>query len=342
MVTIKDVARVSGVSFSTVSRVVNGGTGFSEETRARVEAAVAELGYRPNALARSLVKKQRSSVAVLVPSVSESFAGLILEGAEEAALEAGLLVVVGRTGGRPERAVDYLEAMRGHQAVGAVLVSTVITPELTDAFGGAGPLVSVAIDAHNSTPAIAVDGYDAARDAVGFLTERGHRRIGVLAGHGEDVFTTRPRLAGYADAMKEAGLRPVITFGGFHYAAGAPGVADLLRIEPDLTGIVAFSDELGVAAINALQRLGRRVPDDVSVIGFDDTPVAQHVNPALTTVAQPLRAMGILGVRMILDPPSTDRVIVPHRIVRRESVGPPPADRARSTTRRARRHTDPT
>lgn len=324
MVTIKDVARASGVSYSTVSRVVTGGTGFSEETRARVEAAVVELGYRPNTLARSLVMQRHSTLAVLVPSVSESFAGLVLDGIEDAAQERGLLVVIGRTAGRPERAIEYLETLRGHQAIGAILVSTVITPDLAAAFGGA-PLVSVAIDAHNGTSAVAVDSYRAARDAVDHLRARGHRRIGFLSGHESDLHTTAPRLAGYRDAMADAGLTSVTTFGGFDYASGAPGVADLLRQDVGLTAIFAAGDELGVAAINALHRLGRRVPEDVSVLGFDNTPVAQHVSPGLTTVGQPLREMGALAVRMVLAPTTALPTVVPHRIVERESVGPPPA-----------------
>lgn len=324
MVTIKDVARASGVSFSTVSRVVNGGTGFSEQTRARVEAAVVELGYRPNSLARNLVRQERSSVGVLVPAVSESFAALVLDGVEDAAEAEGLLVVIGRTGGRPERAADYLATLRGHQAVGVVLVSTIITPELRDAFGGAGPLVSVAIDGHNGTPTLAVDDRAAARDAVVHLLARGHRRIAFLSGSADDAATTAPRLAGYLDAMAGGGAEPLVTFGGFAYDDAAPGVADLLARDPGITAVFTASDELGVGAIHALQRSGRAVPGDVSVIGFDDTPVARHVAPRLTTVHQPLREMGAQAVRMLLDPDGAAPVVVPHTIVERESVGPPP------------------
>jgi LacI family transcriptional regulator len=324
MATIKDVARVAGVSYSTVSRVVNGGTGFSSETRERVEAAVAQLGYRPNDVARSLVMQRRSSLAVLVPSVSESFAALVLDGIEDAAEAEGLLVVIGRTGGRPERAVEYLATMRGQQSVGAILVSTVIEPELAAAFAP-GRLVSVAIDAHNGTPALAVDSRAAARDAVEHLRARGHTRIGFLSGPREDAHTTAPRLAGYREAMTAAGLTPVVAFGGYLYAAGAAGVAALLAQDPGLTAVFAGSDELGAAAVNALQRAGRRVPEDVSVVGFDDTPVAQHVNPALTTVAQPLRAMGARAVGLLLAPGEPRPQGVPHRIVERESVGPAPA-----------------
>jgi LacI family transcriptional regulator len=341
VVTIKDVARAAGVSYSTVSRVVNGGTGFSAQTRARVEAAVAELGYRPNDVARSLVMQRHSSVAVLMPSVSESFAALVLDGVEEAAEEEGLLVVIGRTAGRPGRAAEYLETMRGHQAVGAILVATVITPELSAAFG-AGPLVSVAIDAHNGTRALAVDSRAAARDAVEHLRARGHRRIGFLSGPGDDAYTTAPRLAGYTEAMEAAGLTPVVAFGDYRYASGAAGVAELLAHDPALTAIFAASDELGAAAINALQRSGRRVPEDVSVIGFDDTPVAQHVNPGLTTVAQPLREMGAQAVRLLLAPDGALPEVVPHRVVERESVGPAPrvASRARLASHRPRTSPD--
>lgn len=324
MVTIKDVARVSGVSYSTVSRVVNGGTGFSEETRDRVEAAVAALGYRPNTLARSLVRQERSTIGVLVPMVSESFAALVLDGVEDAAEAAGMLVVVGRTGGSAERTLDHLAAMRGHQAVGVVLVSTPATPQLRAAFGPAGALVSVAIDGGTGGPALAVDDRAAVVDAVRHLQRLGHRRIALLAGVEDDAATTAPRVAGYRAAVVQGGGTPLVTFGDWGYDAAAPGVAALLRADPALTAIVAASDELGVGAVHALQRAGRRVPDDVSVVGFDDTPVARHAFPALTTVRQPLRAMGARAVEMLLDPGAARGVVVPHEIVERESTGPVP------------------
>lgn len=325
MVTIKDVARISGVSYSTVSRVVNGGTGFSEETRGRVEAAVAALGYRPNTLARSLVRQERSTIGVLVPMVSESFAALVLDGVEDAAEEAGMLVVVGRTGGSAERTLDHLAALRGHQAVGVVLVSTPATPQLRAAFGPSGALVSVAIDGGTGGPALAVDDRAAVVDAVRHLQRLGHRRIALLAGVEDDAATTAPRVAGYRDAVVAGGGTPLVTFGGWGYDAAAPGVAALLQQDPALTAVVALSDELAVGAVHALQRAGRRVPDDVSVVGFDDTPVARHAFPTLTTVRQPLRAMGARAVEMLLDPGGARHVVVPHEIVERESTGPAPS-----------------
>ncbi|MFH5824786.1 LacI family DNA-binding transcriptional regulator [Georgenia sp. AZ-5] len=324
MVTIRDVARQAGVSPATVSRVVNGLVGCSEGTRLRVEHAVADLGYETNSLARGLKTRQTSMIGVLAPWVSDALASDVMSGVENAAREQGYAVMYGRTGLESAYAAPYLRTLRTYRASGVVLISSVIKPEFRQVLGTSIPMISVAITDRSGAPSISVDDEQAGYDAARHLLRLGHRRIGLLAGRPESVFVNGPRVAGYRRAMQEAGCAPNVVHGDFTYASGGPGLRALLGRDPGLTAVFAVSDEMGVAVVNELQRLGRRVPDDVSVLGFDDTPSSQHVYPPLSTVAQPLREMGELAVRKLLRGRELGSKILPHRVVERGSTGPVP------------------
>lgn len=324
MTTIREVAAMAGVSPATVSRVVNGQPGYSAETRARVEEAIQELHYQPDSLARGLKTRETSVIGLLAPRVSDALASEVMQGVEAAAREQGHAVMLGRTGYGSRFIDDYLRTLRNHRAAGVILISAVITPELRQALGPGRPVISVAISDGSGTPSVAINDERAAYEGTRHLLTLGHRRIGLLAGDPTSVHVGAPRRRGYERAMRAAGLQPVIAEGTFFYESGTPGLDALLAQDPDLTAIFAVSDEMAAAVVNELQRRGRRVPDDVSVLGFDDTATARHVHPALSTVAQPLQAMGQIAVSKILRSRDLTPVVVPHRIVRRGSTGPPP------------------
>jgi LacI family transcriptional regulator len=324
MVTIRDVARQAGVSPATVSRVVNGLVGYSDDTRVRVEHAVADLGYQANSLARGLKTRQTSVIGVLAPWVSDALASQVMTGVEDAARERDYAVMYGRTGLESAHAEPYLRMLRTYRASGVVLISSVIKPEFRQVLGPAVPMISVAITDRSGAPSISVDDHQAAYDATRYLLQLGHRHIGLLAGRPESIHVNGPRVAGYRRAIEEARSRPVIVHGDFTYASGGPGLRVLLEQDPKLTAIFAVSDEMGVAVINELQRLGRRVPEEVSVLGFDDTVTARHVYPPLSTVAQPLREMGELAVRKLLRGRGLAPKVLRHRIVERGSTAPAP------------------
>lgn len=320
MVTIRDVARYAGVSPATVSRVVNGLNGYSKATQQRVEEAVAVLNYEPDSLARGLKTKQSEVIGVLAPLVSDALASEVMNGVESAARARGYSVMLGRTGQGSAFAAGYLRTLRTYRSAGVILISAAITPEMRRALGSTVPLISVAIRDGNKFPSLAIDDEKAAYDATRYLLGLGHRRIGLLAGDPRSVLVNTLRERGHVRAMTEAGLPTVLEQGNSLYDSAPPALGRLLLREPTLTAVFALSDEMGAAVVNELQRLGRRVPEDVSVLGFDNTPTSTHVHPALSTVAQPLGRMGELAVETLLSGGALRPTILPHRLIERGST----------------------
>jgi DNA-binding LacI/PurR family transcriptional regulator len=323
VVTIRDVAKHAGVSPATVSRVVNGLVGYSDETRERVETAVKSLSYETDYLARGLKTRQTSVIGLLAPMVSDALASQVMQGVEEEAQERGYAVMLGRTGAKSAYIAGYLRTLRTYRAAGVILISAVITPETRQLLGPNVPIISVAISDKSGSPSVAIDDEQAAYDATRHLLRLGHRRIGLLTGDPASIHVAQPRKRGYLRAMTEAGCTPVTATGSFFYESGAPGVDELLQQEPGLTAIFAMSDEMGAAVVNELQRRGLRVPEDVSVLGFDGTSTSLHVNPPLSTMAQPLEEMGRMAVKKLLRSRDLGPKIMPHRLIERGSTGPP-------------------
>lgn len=328
MATIREVANLADVSPATVSRVMNGMTGFSPETRDRVQRAVDQLGYQPDHLARGLRTANAQLLGVLAPKVSSAFAFEILEGIETVVRDQGYSVMLGRTGFGSLYSCEYLRTMRAYRAVGVVLISAVITDEFRYHLGPNRPMVSVAISDHSGTPSIAIDDDQAGEDAVEHLLSLGHRRLGIIAGDPSSMYVGAPRLAGALRAARHAGIEPVVVSGDFFYDSGARAIAPLLAAPHPPTAIFALSDEMAVGAINELQRRGYQVPRDISVVGFDDTSAARQVHPLLTTVAQPLRAMGELAATRLLRSRDLTSSVMPHRLIVRGSTAPPSAYKA--------------
>ncbi|MBX0299056.1 LacI family transcriptional regulator [Cryobacterium sp. 1639] len=320
MVTIRDVARYAGVSPATVSRVVNGLTGYSKTTQLRVEEAVLALNYEPDSLARGLKTKQSAVMGVLAPLVSDALASEIMGGVESAARSRGYSVMLGRTGLGSEHAAGYLRTLRTYRAAGVILISAAITADMRRALGSGIPLVSVAIRDGLRFPSLSIDDERAAYDGTRYLIGLGHRHIGLLAGDPRSVLVNTVRERGYLRAMAEAGLPAVLEQGNSLYDSAPPALGRLLRRDPLLTAVFALSDEMAAAVVNDLQRLGRRVPEDVSVLGFDNTRTARHVHPALSTIAQPLEKMGELAVERLLAGTDLRPRILPHRLVERGST----------------------
>ena len=324
MTTIRDVARVAGVSPATVSRVVNGLVGYSTETQQRVEEAIAELNYEPDTLARGLKTKQTSVIGVLAPVVSDALASEIMSGVEAAARLHGYSVMLGRTGPSSTYAASYLRTLRTYRAAGVILISAAVTPEMRRVLGSSVPIMSVAIRDGQRFPSLAIDDEVAAYDGTRFLIGLGHRRIGLLAGDPTSVLVNKLRIRGYLRAMTEAKLTPVLESGNSLYDSAPPALGRLLSQDAGLTAVFALSDEMAAAVVNEVQRMGRRVPDDISVLGFDNTRTSQHVHPALSTIAQPLERMGELAVERLLATQDLSYGpaprILPHRLIERGST----------------------
>ncbi len=302
--TIFDVARVSGVSHATVSRVVNGRGNVQDETRQRVEAAMRDLGYVANVSARALASGRTHVIGLLTQEVDDVLFTSVLRGVDEQATAQGYDVLLCTTHARRGTEGEYTARLSRGMVDGLLILMPRGLPDWVQRLHADGfPLVL--IDHDEDAP-----GYDVvtaanragARDAVRYLIGLGHRRIGLITGR-EDVGASRSRLAGYQDAMSAADLdvrsEDVLT-GDFTESRGRLAAIEMLSRPDRPTAILASSDLTAFGVMGAAAELGVPVPGDLSVVGFDDIPAAARVRPALTTIRHPARAMGRTAVSRLL------------------------------------------
>jgi len=308
--TLEEVAARAGVSRSTASRAINGGHRVSPEALASVERAVAELAYTPNRAARSLVTRRTDSVALVIPEPDERvltdpfFAG-VLSGVTASLADSDIQVVlVIARPGQGERTVRYLH--NGH-VDGAIVVShhseddldrALTELRLPSVFVGR-PLVAGEID-DSGLEYVDLDNVEGGRLATQRLIQLGRRRIATIAGP-QDMSAGVDRLAGWRAAMSEAGLPDdAVVLGDFTIAGGMAAARTLLAEHPDIDGLFVASDLMASGALTALAEVGRTVPDDVAVVGYDNSAIAASTTPPLTSVEQPVVAMArAAGVRLL-------------------------------------------
>jgi len=327
--TIVDVARAAGVSPATVSRVLNNSHPVSPRTRERVLQAVTSLHYHPNALARSLLKRRTAILGVLVPDVSNPYYSVILRGIEDEARLRGYSVLVCNTDRDPSRQVQSLRTLRERRADGVIVAGGQLDKAAVDLLKGTDMAVA-AIGRHLvPVPSVRVDNVAAALEATRYLLSLGHRRIAIITGPTGSL-TASDRLEGYQRALTEAAIplrREYVVEGGFRVEGGYAGAKRLLTLSAPPTAILAGNDHMAFGAIRALHEMGLRVPQDVSIVGFDDTLVAQYTVPALTTVAIPMYDLGRKAASVLftrLEGRRTPMVTVLSTELRiRESTGPP-------------------
>lgn len=299
MVSITDVARLAGFSTATVSRVLSQSPyPVHHDTRERVLAAAAELGFRPNRLARGLVTARTNMVAVIVHDISDPYFGEVVRALEDASRRHGYQLLTSSSDRNPERELQWLEILLSYRVDGLVFAGSIIEDRPYQAklreqllqFRASGRSV-VRLAPHLSVlPGITIDQRKAAAAATNYLLDLGHRRIGVLAGPSE-VRASRHRLEGHLKALTAAGIRTdeaLIEASSFSSAGGAKGLVQLLRRAPDITAVFATSDALAIGALQPLAAAGIDVPNDVSLIGFNDVTLARYVSPPLTTMHVPI------------------------------------------------------
>jgi DNA-binding LacI/PurR family transcriptional regulator len=309
--------------------VVNGSTRVSPEVKAAVEAAIAELGYSPNLAARSLVTRRTGSVALVVSEPeSRVFADPLLAGMTRAVGKAladtdlQLVLMMVPTDGTRERLARYL--LGGH-VDGVILMSlhgpdplvpALQTSKLPTILMGR-PMSPVPI------PHVDSDSVDGARQAVRHLVKTGRRRIATIAGPA-DMCAGVDRLVGFREELDQLQVPELVAFGDFGMASGEAAMAELLARRPDIDGVFAANDLMAAGALRALRASGRRVPDDVSVIGYDDIEIAQMTEPPLTTVHQPIGDMARAMVASLLEQlgggTPAESIVLPNHLVVRESA----------------------
>jgi DNA-binding LacI/PurR family transcriptional regulator len=325
--TLEEVAARAGVGRGTVSRVVNGSSQVSTQARVAVERAIEELGYVPNRAARALVTSRTDAVALVVSQAgdrffAEPFFARMLQSISATLAGTGLQQLLMIAQSRQERrALD--EHLTRQHIDGALLLSLPGNDTLSADLEERGiPTVRAGRPARGQPPAcyVGADDRGGAAKAVAHLVERGRRQVAAIAGP-QDSPAGAARLAGYRDVVGTG----CVAFGDFGEDSGAAAMRQLLHRFPDLDAVFAGSDSMAAAAMRVLHEDGRRVPEDVAVVGFDDSTVARHTTPALTSVRQPVEAMGREMTRLLLarihgEPVGRAEVVLDTQLVVRSST----------------------
>jgi LacI family transcriptional regulator len=303
--TIYDVARLAGVSTATVSRALNGTGQIAPTTRTAIEGAVERLGYRPNTIARSLVTKSTQTIALLLPDITNPFYAALVSGIQQYALLHDHTMLLCTTEGDPEREEQYLELLHAKQVDGALVDGLVLPSERIARFVREGfPIVCLDRDIDStSIPLVQVDNRLGGSLATEHLLALGHSRIAHVTG-ALPLGISEDRLAGYREALAGAGIAgddALVAEGRFTEEGGYEATRTLLERSPGFTAVFAANDLSAVGVLNAISESGRRVPDDVSVVGFDDLRLSAFTSPPLTTIQQPAREIAQRATEILFD-----------------------------------------
>ncbi len=332
-VTLHDLAKVAGVDPSTVSRVLNGDRTLvvKDETRRRILDAVEELQYVPNAMARGLRRQRSQMIGLLVPDIANPFFPEIILGAERVFSEAGYRLLLGNTSEDPEKEHAYVELLRSNVVEGLMLATAFTQDETVEELTRLGVPYVLVNRAHAGTSNyVVVDDRVASRGTADYLVGLGHRRIAHVSG---PLYTETglARLRGYREGLRAAGIEyreEYVIEGDFKEASGARAIERLLKLDEPPTALLAANDLLALGAMGACRSLGVRVPQDLSIAGFNDVPFCSMVTPALTSVRVPRLEMGMASARRLLDLLSgsdalQSPIVLGTELVVRDSTAPP-------------------
>jgi len=307
-VTMSDVARQAGVSLMTVSRVINNKGDVSSETRQRVLEIIASLGYRPSAIARSLATKETCTIGLVVPDITNPFFADITRGVEHLAYSKGYQVFLCNSEEDPQRELAVIQSLEEKRVDGLILCSSRLEEEkLGEVLTNLPAVVLInrrlqKIDA-DIFDSVILNDERSGWLATQHLIRTGYQRIGFLAGPPAS-YSGAGRRNGYLTALQQAGLSPVeswISDCQPSVEGGYKATRDMLALDPQLTGLFCFNDLVAVGALQACEELGRRVPEDLAIVGHDDIPLAALVSPALTTCRVPRYELGAIAVNTLFE-----------------------------------------
>jgi len=330
--TIHDVAKRAGVAPITVSRVVNNNGYVSEDKRQRVEAAIAELNYVPNALGPSLRTKRTQTLALVISDITNPFWTTVARGVEDAANKQGYHIIIGNTDESPEKEAEYLVFLRKKQVDGFLLVPAVSNSlDLLQRFNVPTVVLDRRIPAGTGDN-VRCDSLAGASALTKHLLDLGHRRIAVITGR-QAHSTAVDRVEGFRQALAQFGLNPAdssVYWGEFSRQSGYELAQQALRAEPCPTAIFAANNFIAIGAVHALREAGVRIPEQMSVVAFDDLPPAMMIDPFLTVAAQPAYEMGKQAAELLLSrltggsSQAYQEIVLPVEIILRKSSGQAP------------------
>jgi LacI family transcriptional regulator len=331
-VTIRDVAAAAGVSYQTVSRVLNDKPDVAEETRCRVLQVIDELGYQPSAVARSLVSKRTHTLGLITADFSDYFFTQVIIGAEIEARRSGYFFILGSTERNPADEPEYFRLLTERQVDG-ILFARPSTEEdgqhLVSLIRQGVPLVTTAYYVPGEKLMVVdVDNVDGGFQATNCLIQGGHRCIGMIMGPA-GWKSVDDRARGCRLALEEAGIAFNPSFlerADWSLQGGYEATKRLLSRAPELTALFAHNDWLAIGAMKAMREAGRRLPEDMAVVGYDDLPVAAYMDPPLTTMRQPMQEVGQLAAKLLIQSIENSdierkEVLLKAALIRRRSCG---------------------
>jgi LacI family transcriptional regulator len=326
-ITIQDVAQAAGVSVSTVSRVLTDKDDVAPETYEKVQSIIQEMGYTSSLAARSMRSRRTNVIGLIVPDVADSFSIQVMKGVNQAIFELDYDLIIYTSGSIKKRSAAEREQYFVSLLNGSVTDGVIIVTPAATSFSTAAPVVT--IDPNNECPeCLTVIGtnHAGAMAAMEHLISLGHRRIGFIGGR-PDLQSAQRRLQGYQDALRQANIpvdQDLIATGDFTTETGRLCARNLLSLSDPPTAIFAANDQSAMGTIEATCEMGLRVPEDLSVIGFDNIPEAAYYDPALTTIDQFIEEMGRVATGKLIDliqgqPLESDLYKVPTQLVVRDS-----------------------
>ena len=302
---LQDVATRAGVSLGTASKVINH-VYVKPALRIRVEEAISELNYVPNEVARSLKSRRSKTIGVVIPNIASPVYGLLLRGVEQVSDEAGYSMIIYDTNMSNRTESKALALFKEKMVSGILYVSNTLTASVEQEIRDSGiPTALIMTSASGrGFSTVRVDNEAAARDMTAFLLAKGQKRILHLAGEEEDENAGAPRYRGYVRALKEAGMEydpSLVIFGDYSAERGYRDMKSALEANLSFTAVFAASDEIAIGAMKAIREKELRIPEDISVAGFDGIALINYVHPVLCTVEQPFYQMGIEGTKVLID-----------------------------------------
>ncbi|MEM6416124.1 MAG: LacI family DNA-binding transcriptional regulator, partial [Pseudomonadota bacterium] len=304
MSNIRDVSKVAGVSVATVSRALQKPELVTEKTRAKVAAAVRELGYQPNMMARNFRRKKSFNILVLVPDFSNPFFSKVIRGIQTTARSYGYNILLGDTQNHEDIEEEMASLLLSNLADGIIQLSARFPFEDLNASGGRIlPIVNCCECVEtDSMPTVSLDNVGAARAVADHLISLDHTSIGIISGP-PDSPLTKSRLSGFLSRLDESGVsvrEDCCVDGDYSIESGALAMKELLRLLTRPTAVFCFNDEMAYGAMQQIKAVGLRIPDDIALVGFDDLPYSRIMEPSLTTVSQPSEGFGPAAVEQLL------------------------------------------
>ena len=332
-VSIKDIADAAGVSHSTVSRALSDSPLVKAETKTRIQHLAREMGYSPDARARSLVMGQTRTVGVVVTTITDPFAAEVVQGIESTAHDQGYNVLLCSSNAEPEREIAAVEMLRSRRVDGVIVTSSRVGALYLDHLERFGvPIVLInnhSEDSGRYTYSVSVDNQHGGHRATAHLIQMGHRRIAYIS-RPSDFKSNQERQAGYCQALAEADIPcdpTLVVPGTGRTGGGERALPTLMGLDEPPTAVFCYNDMTAIGLLRAARETGLTIPEDLAVVGFDDILLASYVSPSLTTIAQSKAEMGQLAMHMALDLMQTTNpaaegisdIVVKGKLIKRES-----------------------